>query len=1377
MANDIQLKRSSVAGRVPDAANVLVGEPVVNLNDKIIFTKDGGGNVIVIGAGTTSNVIEGSNLYFSNARVSTAISSQTLGNATFSSNVNSQNELVSGSLTAGTLQTAGNINANNLRVVTNSSVGTVVSGTWNGASISTTYTDAKVTSVNGQTGAATGFATTANSLSQFASTTSAQLAGVMSDETGTGSLVFANGPTLSSVIATTVGSNTNVALRISDTLNRTINFLPNVSGGSYNPVVTTNDSLIYYTAGGPNNGNLVIAPWASYNSGIKLDSVGNVIYLYGSTVASSNITLENNVYYRQKNSSGVGSDILGVDSSNILRLKPVSGGILHINPDGGSSTTYLNYNTTGSVIVGDGAATTSLFVNKGNINATTGNISGSLTAGTIQSTGNLNVAAGLITGNFSAGNFQTAGNVNMASGLATGAITAPTLQSTGNINTAAGLVTGNFTAGNFQTAGNVNSQNELVTGSLTAGTLQTAGNINANNLRVVTNSSLGTVVSGTWNGSSISTTYTDAKVTSVNGQTGAATGFATTANSLSQFASTTSAQLATLISDETGSGALVFGTSPAITTSLTTPSSSFDLVNTTATTVNFARAATTLSVGSTSGTTTVNNDLVVTGNVTVNGTTTTVNAVTVTVDDKNLELGSVATPTDVTAEGGGITLKGATDKTLNWVGATAAWTSSEDFNLLTGKVYEINGTTVLSSTTLGSGVVNSSLTSVGTLGSLAVTNNVSAGAYLTSGSSTAGTFQTAGNVNSQNELVSGSLTAGTVQTAGNVNANNLRVVTNSSLGTVVQGTWNGSSISTTYTDAKVTSVNGQVGAATGFATTANSLSQFASTTSAQLATLISDETGSGALVFATTPTLVTPVLGLATGTSVMLSANIGAAAGNVSGNFTAGNFQTAGNVNAASALFTGAVTAGSFQTTGLITGNINLRTEASDYARIYTDVVGATSNLVIDISDDTNSDAIVLRHTSYAGGLSPIVLDMASFKRKDNTNATIAFAGDLSVSANVSTANIIATSTSRLGTITSGTWNGSSISTTYTDAKVTSVNGQIGAATGFATTANSLSQFASTTSSQLATLISDETGTGNVVFSTSPVLTTPNLGTPSAATLTNATGLPISTGVSGLGTNVANFLGFPTSANLISVVTDETGSGSLVFATTPTLVTPVLGLATGTSVMLSANVGAAAGNVSGNFTAGNFQTAGNVNSASELVTGSLTAGTLQTSGNVNSNNLRVVTASSLGTVQSGTWNGSSISTTYTDAKVTSVNGQTGAATGFATTANALSQFASTTSAQLAGIISDETGSGALVFATTPTLVTPVLGLATGTSVMLSANIGAAAGNISGNFSVTGNVVASNVTVSSRVNFGNATSTVKVYQFYNGVAASFDTVFV
>lgn len=82
--------------------------------------------------------------------------------------------------------------------------------------------------------------------------------------------------------------------------------------------------------------------------------------------------------------------------------------------------------------------------------------------------------------------------------------------------------------------------------------------------------------------------------------------------------------------------------------------------------------------------------------------------------------------------------------------------------------------------------------------------------------------------------------------------------------------------------------------------------------------------------------------------------------------------------------------------------------------------------------------------------------------------------------------------------------------------------------------------------------------TRNVLL-TNAALTTPALGTPASGTLTNCTGLPVSTGISGLGANVATFLSTPSSANLAAAVADETGSGALVFATGPMLSAPALG--------------------------------------------------------------------------------------------------------------------------------------------------------------------------------------------------------------------------
>lgn len=108
-------------------------------------------------------------------------------------------------------------------------------------------------------------------------------------------------------------------------------------------------------------------------------------------------------------------------------------------------------------------------------------------------------------------------------------------------------------------------------------------------------------------------------------------------------------------------------------------------------------------------------DLVISGNLTVNGTTTFIDTTNLQIEDKNIELGKVATPTDSTADGGGITLLGTTNKTFNWLDATDSWTSSENIELASGKVFRINGNQVLSASTLGSGVTSSSLTSVGTI--------------------------------------------------------------------------------------------------------------------------------------------------------------------------------------------------------------------------------------------------------------------------------------------------------------------------------------------------------------------------------------------------------------------------------------------------------------------------------------------------------------------------------------------------------------------------------------------------------------------------------------------------------------------------------------
>ena len=299
-------------------------------------------------------------------------------------------------------------------------------------------------------------------------------------------------------------------------------------------------------------------------------------------------------------------------------------------------------------------------------------------------------------------------------------------------------------------------------------------------------------------------------------------------------------------------------------------------------------------------------------------------------------------------------------------------------------------------------------------------------------------------------------------------------------------------------------------------------------------------------------------------------------------------------------------------------------------------------------------------------------------------------------------------------------------------------------------------------SANLASAVTDETGSGALVFANSPTLVSPALGTPASGTLTNCTGLPISSGVSGLAANVATFLGTPSSANLAAAVTDETGSGALVFANTPTLVTPVLGSATATSIVVGtgSTIDATGLKVSGGVNAVGVITAASFSGDGSSLTGvtadSVSVRKLTNAGTgvtvfletPSSANLAAAITDETGTGDLVFATSPTLVTpvlgTPTSGTLTNCDGLPISSGVSGLAANVATFLGTPSSANLASAVTDETGSGALVFANTPTLVTPVLGSATATSIVVGtgSTIDATGLKVSGGVNAVGVITAS-----------------------------------
>jgi cytoskeletal protein CcmA (bactofilin family) len=414
---------------------------------------------------------------------------------------------------------------------------------------------------------------------------------------------------------------------------------------------------------------------------------------------------------------------------------------------------------------------------------------------TIQSTSAAQAVSGITT--LAAGNTTITGFANVTGNVQISAINTTSFGATLTSNSTTAILT----VGNSSVTATMNS-------STFSGTANNSTNLGGSSLATVQGQITGNAATAYTNAVS----YTDTKI-----------GTANTAMVANAGAAYTNAIAIAANGSNISSGTVAFARLPSLFVGTTTIQST--------SAAQAVSGITTLAAGNT----TITGDITVSGNLTINGTTTNINSTNLLVEDKNIILGDVTTPSDVTADGGGITLKGGTDKTFNWVDATDSWTASEHIDLAAGKVYKIGTTTIANSTALGTGILASSLTSVGTLSSLTLGGALSGVTTLAAGNTTitgfanvSTTLQVGGNTtitgNTTSMLIVGTAVDGvdansTVISVGNTTvfttinstafsgtANNATNFGGSSLATV-QGQITGNA-ATAYTNAIAIAANG-----------------------------------------------------------------------------------------------------------------------------------------------------------------------------------------------------------------------------------------------------------------------------------------------------------------------------------------------------------------------------------------------------------------------------------------------------------------------------------------------------------------------------------------------------------------------------------------